>query len=113
MSDDPDFVRPPVVPTGFLTRYDEGGKTLQDLVAGTTGGGGAADLNALTAKEDAATTEGTAPLPKEYFCGIRQWRPKRLQVFRNAKFFTFLLCCDCFIEGALVSGTVRAVRSIE
>lgn len=40
----------------------------------------------------------------EYFCGIGKCRPKFLQVFRSAKFFTFLLCCNCFVEGALVSG---------
>ena len=41
---------------------------------------------------------------KEYFCGFAKWRPKSLQVFRNSKFFTFLMCINGTIEGALVSG---------
>ena len=41
---------------------------------------------------------------KEYFCGFGKWRPKSLQVFRNSKFFTFLMCINSTIEGALVSG---------
>ena len=47
---------------------------------------------------------GEEKKPMEYFCGIGKCRPKFLQIFRNAKFFTFLLCCNCFIEGALASG---------
>ena len=37
----------------------------------------------------------------EYFCGFGRCRPKCLQVFRSAYFFTFLICCDIFIEGVL------------
>eukprot|EP00731_Ephydatia_muelleri_P010124 Em0005g710a len=48
---------------------------------------------------------------EEYFCGIRGWHPRCLQVFRNAKFFTFLLCLYCFIEGAVVSGFIPSVLS--
>ena len=48
--------------------------------------------------------EANEEKPVEYFCGIGKWNPKCLQVFRDAKFFTFLLCCNCFIEGALASG---------
>lgn len=44
--------------------------------------------------------------PVEYFCGIGKFRPKFLQIFRDAKFFTFLLCCNCFIEGTLNTGSV-------
>lgn len=43
---------------------------------------------------------------KEYYCGFGKCRPKWLQVFRNAKFFTFLMCLNSTIEGAIVSGTV-------
>ncbi len=53
------------------------------------------------------------PPAKEYFCGIRGWRPRWLQVFRNKFFFTFLLCCNCFIEGALATGwQMRACSNI-
>lgn len=42
--------------------------------------------------------------PKYYF-GIKCWHPKWMQVaFANAKFFTFMLCLNGFVEGALVSG---------
>ena len=40
----------------------------------------------------------------DYFCGLGRCRPKWLQVLVDARFFTFLLCLNCFIEGALVSG---------
>lgn len=42
--------------------------------------------------------------PVEYFCGFGKCRPKFLQIFRDAKFFTFLLCCSCFIEGTIATG---------
>ena len=41
---------------------------------------------------------------QEYFCGAGKCRPKWMQVFRDSKFFTFILCLNCEIEGALVSG---------
>lgn len=41
---------------------------------------------------------------QEYYCGVGRCRPKWMQKLRDARFFTFLLCCNCFIEGALVSG---------
>ena len=40
----------------------------------------------------------------EYFCGFGRFRPKCLQVFRSAYFFTFLICCDIFVEGTLATG---------
>ena len=40
----------------------------------------------------------------EYYCGIGRCRPSWMQRLRDARFFTFLLCCNTFIEGALVSG---------
>lgn len=40
----------------------------------------------------------------EYFCGIGKCRPKFLQIFRSAYFFTFLICCNVFIEGGLAVG---------
>lgn len=39
-----------------------------------------------------------------YYCGAGPCRPKHMQVFANAKFFTFLLCVFGLIEGALISG---------
>lgn len=41
---------------------------------------------------------------KEYYCGFGKCKPKWLQVFRNAKFFTFLMCLNSLVEGAIVSG---------
>ena len=43
---------------------------------------------------------------KEYYCGFGKCKPKWLQVFRNAKFFTFLMCLNSLIEGAIVSGEI-------
>ena len=40
----------------------------------------------------------------EYYCGVGRCRPSWMQRLRDARFFTFLLCCNTFIEGALVSG---------
>ena len=44
------------------------------------------------------------PPAKEYYCGVGKCHPRWLQVFQHAKFFTFLLCLFCFVQGALVSG---------
>ena len=41
---------------------------------------------------------------KRYYCGFGKWHPKWLQIFANAKFFTFILCVNTLAEGALVSG---------
>ena len=46
---------------------------------------------------------------QEYFCGAGKCRPKWMQVFRDSKFFTFILCLNCAIEGALVSGMHRVL----
>lgn len=43
---------------------------------------------------------------REYYCGCGAWHPPQLQVFRDARVFTFLLCLFATIEGALVSGDV-------
>ena len=57
-------------------------------------------------EESAVGVEGAdQEEPVEYFCSIGPFKPKCLQVFRNAKFFTFLLCSNCFVEGALATGT--------
>ena len=50
------------------------------------------------------TRSPSPPSPKEYYCGVGRCHPKWMQVFRDAKFFTFLLSLNCFVEGALVSG---------
>ncbi len=50
---------------------------------------------------------------EEYYCGVGKCRPKWLQVFVNARFFTFLLCLNCFIEGALVSGECCVVSIVQ
>ena len=42
---------------------------------------------------------------KQYYFGFWCWHPQWMQVaFANAKFFTFLLCINGLVEGALVSG---------
>ena len=39
-----------------------------------------------------------------YRVGFWRFHPDWLQVFRNAKFFTFLLCLFSVVEGSIVSG---------
>lgn len=58
----------------------------------------------FTDKEEEDAAEREKQNPVEYFCGFGPFRPKCLQVFRSAKFFTFLLCTNCIVEGALVTG---------
>ena len=48
--------------------------------------------------------EAESAAVQEYYCGVGRCRPSWMQKLRDARFFTFLLCCNCFIEGALVSG---------
>ena len=38
------------------------------------------------------------------YCGIGKCRPKWLQIFAKANFFTFILCLNSLIESAIVSG---------
>ena len=49
-------------------------------------------------------SEAESAVVQEYYCGVGRCRPSWMQKLRDARFFTFLLCCNCFIEGALVSG---------
>jgi len=53
--------------------------------------------------------DGVAEVLKlvEYYCGLGKCRPKWLQVFRSAYFFTFLICCDILIEGAVATGKTK------
>lgn len=79
-------------------------------VLSVTSGEPLTDAPSSPSSESAHPLESPPPR-EEYFCGIRRWHPSCLQVFRNAKFFTFLLCLYCFIEGAIVSGFIPAVLS--
>ena len=50
----------------------------------------------------------------QYYFGIRCWHPQWMQVaFANAKFFTFILCINGLVEGALVSGKLTETLTIE
>ncbi len=91
------FADKPVATFGFpnVTATDVE-ETLQ------TGDGGDIDLDDFGGK-----TQSPVPPAKEYFCGIRGWHPRWLQVFRSGIFFTILLCCNCLIERALGSYGVR------
>ena len=53
-------------------------------------------------KEDAGEDEDDKECT--YYFGFGKWHPKWLQKFANAKFFTFILCINSLVEGALVSG---------
>lgn len=39
-----------------------------------------------------------------YACGLGRCRPRWLQIFARANFFTFFLCLNTLVEGAIVSG---------
>ena len=58
----------------------------------------------MSMAEDDNHPDGMLDEVKEYFCGLGKCRPKWLQIFGNSKFFTFLMCLNATIEGALVSG---------
>ena len=46
-----------------------------------------------------------AELLKTYYFGCGPWHPQWLQwLFARKKFFTFLLCCYAFLQGAIVNG---------
>eukprot|EP00731_Ephydatia_muelleri_P010246 Em0005g832a len=47
--------------------------------------------------------------PPRHYCGIGRFRPKCLQVFATKKFFTFILCVYCLIEGAVTTGFIAVV----
>lgn len=55
---------------------------------------------------DGGTVEDELQVPPSprYYCGIGRFRPKCLQVFASKKFFTFILCVYCLIEGAVSTG---------
>ena len=84
-------------PTGLVSRLDD---------SRDENGGPAAVSE--TGKKEERKVQGEE---REYFCGCGPWHPYRLQIFRDARFFTFLLCLFATIEGALVSGTCNEWRN--
>ena len=56
--------------------------------------------------------EDEEEMPVEYFCGIGKCRPKCLQIFRSAKFFTFILSCYALVEGAIASGNFTTLSCL-
>ncbi len=66
------------------------------------------ELSPLEELSENAIEDGN-PSVKEYYCGFGKSRPKWMQMFRNSKFFTFILCLNALIEGALVSGKLNII----
>ena len=113
-SESTDFVPISTFPQGFTnaisadsqTPSDEGGRhsdattpptdeaTSPSLLTGERRDSCAGDKDADVVARD----------QQRFYCGVGACRPRWMQRFVNAKFFTFLLCLNCFIEGALVSG---------
>lgn len=60
---------------------------------------------------EAASEEAVPPeLSKRYYFGCGPCRPALLQwLFARKKFFTLLLCCFAFLQGAIVSGKLYLV----
>ena len=56
-------------------------------------------------KTDAAQSGKEDETEREYYFGIGSWHPPGLQVLRDARVFTFLLCLFSTVEGALINGT--------
>ena len=54
--------------------------------------------------EDSSSENMPVHYVKPYYCGVGPCHPKKLQWFATTKFFTFMLCINALIEGALVSG---------
>lgn len=55
-----------------------------------------------------SVTEDQSP---QYYFGVRSWHPEWMQrAFANAKFFTFILCVNGLVEGALVSGKCTVLQ---
>ncbi len=61
--------------------------------------------------EDAGADYQDKAESNEYYCGVWKFRPKCLQIFRNPYFFSFLLCCDIFIGGALATGRCMCYKA--
>lgn len=124
-----DFVQPPVIyPEGFIKAVAEGnalGNTpSHESIEGSGSSSGSNTSQTqlqhvskeevlLQSPKERHPSSGSAgshskredsEQPVEYYCGVGRCRPKWMQRLRDARFFTFLLCCNCFIEGALVSG---------
>lgn len=55
----------------------------------------------LRSSSEQATADSSG---NKYYCGFGRCRPQCMQRFMDARVFTLLLCLNCFIEGALVSG---------
>ena len=97
MSESVDFVAPPAVLAQSLNDAVEGDKN-----------GNSASLAAGDREGKVGQERGGGEV-KEYYCGCGPWHPPQLQVFRDARVFTFLLCLFATIEGALVSGMSAAL----
>lgn len=105
MTESTDFGREPIVPHRAIPTTG--------LVNGSSTGNGHPPLVhelPSPAADDAVEREleaaGDVPdeLRKEYACGCGPCRPRRLQIFADKKFFTFLLCLYAFLQSAVVSG---------
>ena len=68
------------------------------------GTGNAATDEAPSPPDSTSATDQKPEPDKVYYFGCRLWHPQWLQVFANAKFYTFILCLFVIIEGAIASG---------
>ena len=96
MSEEVDFTQ---LAPGFVDAL--AGDRNGDLASSSTAGG---EREAEGSREG-SEGEGRKGAGREYYFGCGPWHPPQLQVFRDARVFTFLLCLFATIEGALVSGT--------
>jgi len=121
MSDSPDFVPGTVLHPDALVsslarstipaQAQGNAGELTELPLGDKEPRDASENHESALEKEFHTPSSTPPPAKEYYCGVGKLHPRWLQVFRDAKFFTFLLCLDCFIEGALVSGECRFLHN--
>lgn len=134
VSEETDLGQPPIIyPNGFIKAVAEDLRPVDEAGHGSGGSGSSSSntsqtqlvrVNLEPTKEDesqkhaglekerhpSSSSTGSrskredSEQPVEYYCGVGRCRPSWMQRLRDARFFTFLLCCNCFIEGALVSG---------
>ena len=87
------------------------------VVDGTNSNQSSGSVSSLQGEEEKPRVEVMEPEyadrndNKEYFCGFGKCKPKWMQRFRDSKIFTFILCLNCCIEGALVSGKCNCLAS--
>ena len=76
------------------------------VLAGSSLKGSSPQKQQQSPKTDAAQSGKEDETEREYYFGIGSWHPPWLQLLRDARVFTFLLCLFSTVEGALINGNL-------